>query len=148
MLTRVILQRKYGCSPEVRTCSPNLPAMMEEADAALIIGDPALRINPASLPYQVLDLGREWTEMTGLPMIFALWSGPAKFIDGKYREAFATSCRYGIERLDDIVAVNVKERQLPPELIREYLTRHIVFELNTRDLKGLDLFWSYAEKLA
>ena len=85
MLTRVILQRKYGCSPEVRTCSPNLPAMMEEADAALIIGDPALRINPASLPYQVLDLGREWTEMTGLPMIFALWSGPAKFMDGKYR---------------------------------------------------------------
>src|SRR6478672_9925674 len=50
-------------------------AMREIADAALIIGDPALHIDPASLPWHVYDLGAEWMELTGLPMVFAVWAG-------------------------------------------------------------------------
>ena len=46
--------------------------MLGIADAALIIGDPALRIDPGSLPWHVYDLGAEWVEMTGLPMVFAI----------------------------------------------------------------------------
>ena len=49
--------------------------MLRIADAALMIGDPALRIDPAALPWHVYDLGAEWVEMTGLPMVFAVWAG-------------------------------------------------------------------------
>jgi len=48
--------------------------MLDRADAALIIGDPALRLDPCTLPYHVADLGQEWTAMTGLPMVFAVRS--------------------------------------------------------------------------
>ena len=148
MLTRVILKRKYGCTPEIITVAPDLSGMLEQADAALIIGDPALRIEPTALPYQVLDLGKEWTEMTGQAMIFALWSGPAEFMTNRHRAAFAESCRFGLEHLEEIVTANVDERQMSGPMIRQYLTRHIVFELNSSDLRGLDLFWAYAEDLA
>jgi chorismate dehydratase len=61
LLSRIILSRKYGCRPQVRIAAPNLDRMLESADAALIIGDPALRTEPENLPYRVLDLGAEWT---------------------------------------------------------------------------------------
>lgn len=147
MLTRVVLQRKYGSRPRVRTMAPNLTNMLAEADAALIIGDPALRTEPKELPYQVLDLGREWTEMTGLPMVFALWAGPAEAIPEAHRQAFAESCRFGLDHMDDVVAASVQERGIPAEVIRKYLTQHIVFELGPEHLRGLDLFFSYASQL-
>jgi predicted solute-binding protein len=74
--------------------------MLEKCDAALIIGDPALRIEPAALPYRVLDLGLEWTEMTRLPMVFAVWAGRIH----SDPEPFAASLRFGMEHIEDIVA--------------------------------------------
>lgn len=148
MLTRIILERRYGCRPKILTRAPNLEAMLAEADAALIIGDPALRIEPNSLPYQVLDLGGEWMEMTGLPMVFALWAGPAETMPEAHREAFASSCRYGLSHMDDVVAASVQERGLPAEVIRKYLTHYIQFELGPDHLRGLETFFTYASELA
>jgi chorismate dehydratase len=147
MLARVVLSRKYGCRPHIRTAAPDLESMLANADAALIIGDPALRIDPSRLPYQVLDLGEEWTNMTSCPMIFALWSGPAQFMTEANRRAFQGSLRYGLAHLDEIIRISELERALPSELIRAYLTRHIVFELGPKDLRGLETFWSYCAQL-
>lgn len=88
MLARVLLERKYGSRPAIRTMGPHLAKMLEAADAALIIGDPALRIEPDSLPYEVFDLGKEWTELTDSTMVFALWSGPERFLTEGNRRAF------------------------------------------------------------
>lgn len=121
--------------------------MLDQADAALIIGDPALRIEPNSLQLFVLDLGQEWTEMTSLPMVFALWAGPTQFVTDDHRAAFAGSCRFGLEHLEEIIAVSQKERNLSEAVIRTYLTHHIAFELGPDDLRGLDKFWSYSAEL-
>src|SRR3984893_13821419 len=67
-LSRIILARKYGVETEHWWHGPNIGKMLEKADAALIIGDTALLLDPVTLPLHVLDLGQEWTEMTGLPM--------------------------------------------------------------------------------
>src|SRR5215813_9196929 len=74
-LARVILERRYQNSPDFIRHAPDLDAMLKIADAALIIGDPALRIDPTTLPYHSYDLGLEWLELTGLPMVFAVWAG-------------------------------------------------------------------------
>lgn len=146
MLARIILARKYGCRPEIRIAAPDLDLMLEGSDAALIIGDPALRLEPLNLPYHVLDLGTEWTNFTGLPMIFALWSGPEAFITEAYREAFVRSCQFGLQHIEDIIHSSATERGVSTELIRSYLKRHIAFELGPDDLRGLDLFWSYTSE--
>ena len=103
-LVRVILQRRYGVSPACVSHAPDLDAMLRVADAALIIGDPALRIDPASLPWHVYDLGAEWVEMTGLPMVFAVWAGRKGTVTPELTAAFQESCRYGLDRLEEIVA--------------------------------------------
>ena len=53
-LVRVLLERRYGVVPQCVSHAPDLDAMMRIADAALIIGDPALRIDSASLPWQAM----------------------------------------------------------------------------------------------
>lgn len=143
-LARVVLGRRYGAEPESRPHPPDLDRMLSVADAALIIGDPALRIDPAHLRYYVYDLGAEWVEMTGHPMVFAVWAGRKGVVTPAVVEAFRESCRYGRERIEEIVAAESPRRDFPPQLVREYLTRHIVHELGPRDYQGMELFLSYA----
>ena len=84
------------------------------ADAALIIGDPALHIDPAALPWHVYDLGAEWVEMTGLPMVFAVWAARKGVVTPEVVAAFQESCRYGLERMEEIVAAEAPARGFAP----------------------------------
>jgi predicted solute-binding protein len=147
-LARIVLARKFGVRPRFFSHEPDLEAMLRQADAALIIGDPALRIDPARLPYHVYDLGAEWWEMTGLPMVFAVWAGRRGTVTPEITDAFLGSCRYGRERLEAIVASESARREFAPELVREYLKRHIVHELTDRDYEGMELFLEYARAAA
>ena len=147
-LARVLLERRFAATPELISHAPDLDAMLRIADAALIIGDPALRIEPSHLPYHVYDLGKEWVEMTELPFVFAVWAGRKEVITPKVIEAFQKSCRHGRERIEEIVAAESGRREIAPDLVREYLGRHIVHELGPRDYEGMDLFLSYARRAA
>jgi len=140
MLSRVILAEKFGVEPRIVSMRADLAPMLGDADAALLIGDAALRVDPAALPFETLDLGHEWTSMTGLPMVFALWSGRKEVMDSRYGRAFLASCRFGLEHLDEIVRSESAARQFPEPMVRKYLTEHIVFELGERDYQGLELF--------
>jgi predicted solute-binding protein len=144
---RIVLERRYGAAPASIPHPPDLEAMLRVADAAVIIGDSALRIDPARLPYYVYDLGGEWVEMTGLPMVFAVWAGRKGVVTAEVAEAFRESCRYGRARMDEIVASEAPRRGFPPDFVEEYLTRRIVNELGPREYQGMDLFLSYARQL-
>jgi predicted solute-binding protein len=143
-LARVILERRYGADYTAISHQPDLDAMLRVADAALIIGDPALRLDPARLPYEVHDLGGEWVEMTGLPMIFAVWAARKGVVTPEVVEAFRGSCRYGLDSIDEIVAAESARLGFTPALVRNYLTRHIVHELGPREYQGMELFLHYA----
>lgn len=146
-LTRIILAEQYGCTPQITRHSPELNEMLADCDAALIIGDPALHLNPAGLPYFILDLGEAWTTWTGLPMVFAVWAGKKQFLTTDVAEAFVASYRWGLAHMDEIVTAANVERGFPATVAREYLTRHIVYELSPKHLQGLDLYRSYARAL-
>jgi predicted solute-binding protein len=73
-LSTVLLQRAFGVTPEAVPMPPDLDAMLARADAALIIGDHALFLNPPP-PIRKIDLGALWTESTGLPFVYAVWAG-------------------------------------------------------------------------
>lgn len=144
MLSRIILAEKYGVQPKLISRRAELAPMLGEADAALVIGDPALHLDPATLPFETLDLGLEWIQMTGLPMVFAVWSGKKDVMLPRYERAFLDSCRYGLAHMDAIVQEQSPLRGITETMAREYLTRHIVFELNARDHEGLDLYLKQA----
>jgi chorismate dehydratase len=147
MLSRIILAEKYGVQPKLISRRADLAPMLGEADAALVIGDPALHLDPATLPFETLDLGSEWYQLTGLPMVFALWSGRKEVMQPAFEQAFLDSCRAGLAHMDEIVRDQSPIRGITEQLAREYLTRHIVFELDGRDHEGLDLYLKYAAAL-
>jgi predicted solute-binding protein len=140
MLSQVILAEKFGVRPQVFSHPADLAEMLERADAALLIGDAALRVDPATLPFETLDLGAEWIALTGLPMVFAVWAGRQEIVREPYGQIFRDSCRYGLERMDEIVAAEAHARQFSPEIVRRYLTDHIVFELGDKDYEGMRLY--------
>ena len=145
-LARVILEHRFGATPRTTRHAPDLDAMMRAADAALIIGDPALHIDPIALPWHVYDLGAEWLELTGLPMVFAVWAGRRGVITPRIAAAFGASYRYGREHMEEIVAAESVTRGFKPGVVREYLTRYIVHELGPREYEGMELFLEYARR--
>lgn len=147
MLARVILAEKYGVEPKLYSQPPELTAMLGQADAALIIGDPALRLDPAILPFETLDLGGEWNTMTGLPMVFAVWAGRKEALEPRYEAAFLDSCRYGIGHAQEIAREEAPRRGISEDLARQYLTQHIVYELHDRDYEGMQLYLESAARL-
>ena len=146
MLSRVILAEKFGVDPRFISRRADLTTMLGEADAALLIGDAALRIDPATLPFQTLDLGAEWTALTGLPMVFAVWAGRKEIIRERYAHAFVDSVKFGLARMEEIVHSEAAGRGFSEALVRQYLTRHIVFELGDRDYAGLEAFLQHAAR--
>jgi predicted solute-binding protein len=143
-LARVILERRYGARPSIQKMLPDIPAMLASSDAALIIGDPALRLKRRELPFRILDLGEEWLQLTSLPMVFAVWAAKPQTITRTVRQSFIDSCRFGLEHLEDVIASAPASHGVCETLAREYLTRHIVFELTEQDRAGLQRFleWS------
>jgi chorismate dehydratase len=121
--------------------------MLDHADACLIIGDPALLLDPSDIPFHVLDLGAEWADLTGLPMVFAVWAARPEALP-KSPEPFMASLQFGLNHLDDIVRTEHVSRQITADLAHEYLTRNIVFQLGEAEYRGLDRFLQYSQELS
>jgi predicted solute-binding protein len=145
-LARIVLTRKFGGSPRLLSAAPDLNSMLATSDAALIIGDPALRIDPSALPFHVYDLGQEWTAWTGLPMVFAVWAGRTEVITREVIAAFQQSAGYGQAHLEEIVRTESVARGFPSDLVRRYLTRHITCDVGEEEQAGMELFLSYARQ--
>ena len=144
MLARILLAKRFGAEPVLISMAPDLPSMLEAADAALIIGDPALHLDPVSIPFHVMDLGTEWLELTGLPMVFAVWAKTPSVITPDLEQVFQASCRFGLQHLREIAASEGPARGIAEPLALEYFEKNIVFELGEREYRGLDLFLQYA----
>ena len=143
-LTEVVLRKRFGVEPRMMPHAPQLEAMLNVADAALLIGDPALRFHPDELPYHVYDLGQEWKWLTGLPMVFAVWAARPNVIDAGVVSALRASSEFGKERMEEIIAGESLRRGFPEELVRQYLTHYIHFDLTADFDLGLKHFLEIA----
>jgi predicted solute-binding protein len=141
-LAKVILREKFGVEPEITEQSPDWREMLSNSDAALVIGDPALRIEPENLPYEHLDLAAEWQSLTGLPMVFAAWAGKPGVPDTGFREVALRSYQFGMAHLPDILGVECSKREISRALGERYFAQYIRFPLGPRELEGLHQFWA------
>ncbi|TWV39958.1 menaquinone biosynthesis protein [Streptomyces misionensis] len=110
-LAQLLLAERYGVQPEYYTCPPDLGLMMREADAAVLIGDAALRANLHDGPrygLDVHDLGALWKEWTGLPFVFAVWAARRDYLEREPRitrqvhQAFLESKALSLEEVDKV----------------------------------------------
>lgn len=143
-LARVILRERFGVEPEILPFKPDLNYMLDTADSALIIGDPALRIDPTQQRYEWLDLAAEWHALTELPFVFAAWAGKRGLALRALSDLTMNSYRYGKEHLTEIVRTEAPGRGISEQLADNYLRRHLRYELGPRERTGLDEFLKLA----
>jgi chorismate dehydratase len=143
-LARVILRERYGATPILLRRPPVLETMLDDADAALLIGDSALRIDPDSLPYETFDLGAEWFSLTGLPMVFAAWAGYSPLDQTKLSAILLGSYEFGLAHLGEIVDSEFLRRGVSRDLAHRYVAGFIRYPLGPAEQQGLDAFLSLA----
>jgi chorismate dehydratase len=148
VLTQLILQFHENGPVSVAARAPRLDEMLEAADAALIIGDPALRLDPNMTswrdePIHVYDIGGEWVQMTGLPMVFAVWAA-RQTVEPEIAELFEQSKLYGRAHTEAIVEHESAARNFAAELVRQYVTEYISYDLGPRERESIDRYLSLA----
>lgn len=147
MLARIILSRCFGTEPEVASMPADLDAMLERADAALVIGDAALAVDPEQVGLPCLDLGEAWFDLTGLPFVFAMWAGHQPNITPELAQILEDSCLCGLGALDRIIEEEAAKRMMPRAMVEHYLRSNIVFRHGAAERAGLELYLRYAREM-
>jgi chorismate dehydratase len=143
VLARILLEKRWGAAPDYVEMPPDLPAMMRDADAALLIGDEALRAYwepPAGL--HAYDLGTEWKSWTGLPFVYAVWAVRREYAEAEpdavraVADALSDSLAYCRAHLDDISAYAARWESFSPERFLSYFDA-LQFRFEPRYREGM-----------
>jgi chorismate dehydratase len=156
-LTQVLLAEKWGRQPEFRTLPPDLPRMLEQADAALLIGNPALvsnyKLDSGDWPGLVrerYDLGEVWTDLTGLPFVYAIWAVAPEALSARSRDIprltrlLLRAKAWGLRRRGMLAARGAEELGLPYDLALDYITEAIRYDLGAEERAGMERFCELA----
>jgi chorismate dehydratase len=118
--------------------------MMERNDAALLIGDPAMKIPAENL--HVFDLASLWRRYTDTGFVFAMWMARAGALEAIRDVDFAGARDEGLEQIERIISQCENDEPLPREEIRKYLTDNITFHVDDSLDKGMRLYFELAAK--
>jgi chorismate dehydratase len=146
-LIRVLCRHRFGISPEFVPHLPDLQAMVANADAGLMIGDPAFEADHQALQLQKVDLGEEWTAMTGLPFIYAAWTGRHGAIANAEVAALQAAQETGLQSVDAIAAEYGRGDSGRTARAAAYLRDNVKYGLGPDEAAGLQLFLNYAADL-
>jgi predicted solute-binding protein len=128
-LFRCLCAEYLHLAPEFRTDQP------APKDARILIGDPAIDFRlPPPEGWNFLDLGKIWTDHTGLPFVYAAWA-----LQKKHAHELAKFLRSakdaGMENRAELAAKSPR-----PDFAKKYLTDYIRYNLNEPEKQGLSLF--------
>ena len=140
-LLRILLRERLGREPEYMPMPPDPEAMLSAADAALVIGDPALFYDGSA---ERLDLGEAWWALTGLPFVFAFWAGRAGIVGAEELGRLQRSLRAGLESIGEIASSYNGHGAGHAADNEAYLRQCIVYDLGEEELAGLREFYRRA----
>ena len=147
-LLRVLCAQWFDIEPTFVTLRPDLPAMLKRCDAALLIGDAALYQEHETNGLDKIDLGYEWTAMTGLPFVWSFWAGRTGCIDKNHINALRTARDAGVQQLDQIAEQYASsEEEDALAIAKEYLHDNVSYTLDDQARTGMKKFFSAAADL-
>jgi len=153
-LVKILFLRRYGFLPECAERKPQASvgshSLLDDADAALLIGDPAMKLESQarSLNLKIYDLAEEWRAMTGLPFVFAVWAVRENVNAGARGLArdFLAAKREGVARIDRIAAQYAIELELPESELLNYLSKNVNYDLDDANLAGMSHYFNLAHE--
>lgn len=139
-LTKIIFREFLGKDPVCQTAKPDVDAMLDAADCALLIGDPALTIDETK--YRKFDLAETWKSYTDCGFVFAMWMRRAN----AQKINFAAARDEGLRHLEEIVSNYENEIPLERRDFMRYLSENISYSIDENMRKGLELYFKLAKK--
>ena len=144
LLAQMWLEQFHGVHPEYFTCPPDLTAMLLEAQAAVVIGDTALRAtyDAPRRGLAVHDLGQAWRDWSGLPMVFAVWAARREYAEANpglvkdVHTAFIRSRDDALEHVAEVAATAARWEIFDADTLATYF-RTLDFSLGPRQVQGL-----------
>jgi chorismate dehydratase len=143
-LLRILCAERFGISPEFTPMAPDADAMLAEHDAALIIGDPALYLDPVARGVEKIDLGEAWTDMMGLPFVWAFWAGRPGIVSPEAVTALAEARDAGVAAGAEIADAYCGAERAA--LGRAYLRDNIQYDFGARQIEGLTHYYRLAAR--
>jgi chorismate dehydratase len=167
-LVRILSKRLWRIAPEFVPAKPDLATMLAEADAALLIGDPALSFSvkleakdcsvtdagnccagggewpvPGVEALYVYDVAAEWKRLTGLPCVLAVWTARGEVATPEVVADFFASKSFGLARLREIAESAAPKLNLPAAALESYLRDNIDYSLDAENRAGLESYFRY-----
>ena len=162
-LAQIIFKEFCKTQPTFRAADPDLANMLATSDAALIIGDAALKfmerneipdiekqkpmVRQGAEPLYVFDLMERWQVLTGLPFVFAFWAVREGFGDGKVIELLTKSRDLGIASIAMIAEKFSEPLAMKKEFLQQYLEQNVYYYLDRQCIEGLELFYEKAAQV-
>src|SRR6516164_9490724 len=146
VLASVILRRRFHVVAEPAPMAPDLELMLARADAALIIGDTALFLDHQAAGARKIDLGQEWTAITGLPFVYACWTGWPDALARPDVEALQRARDEGLAQSAAVAAGYYPGDEPRQAVARQYLRDNIRYFLGAAECEGLKTFYHYASE--
>jgi len=144
-LVRILLAERHGVFPAVEKLPLDCSLESSSADAVLLIGDRAI-LPPAESFELTWDLGEEWTRMTGLPFVFALWASRRGTDLQGLEESLGDARDLGVKRLEEIARREAPLLGLSERLTLDYLRDNLYYHLGEAERRGLARFQQLAVK--
>jgi chorismate dehydratase len=138
ILARLLLAERWGARPHVVPARPPLEAMLSAADAAVLIGDPALHAQGRT-GLREIDLAGAWSEWTGLPFVFAVWGARSTAPEG-LEALLEASFAYSLERWRELLPRWAEAHAVEHAEARAYLERALTHRLGEAERAGLHEF--------
>ena len=156
--TRILFHEWGNASVEFVPMPGDLDRMLERAEAAIVIGDPALlaleeRANREERTGEELvyhDLAEEWRKRTGLPFVSAVWGMSAECGRAGEERVAADLIRsrdHGLENVGALAAEWSGRLPMPEDVIFSYFTSNIHYVLDEECLEGMRCFFRKSAEL-
>lgn len=146
-LTHVLCAKLWRVTPEMVPAAPDLDQMLATADAALIIGDPALDVDPLPAGVEKVDLGEAWQTLTGLPFVYAAWAGRPGALTPPHVTALAAARDRGLDAVDQLAAEAAHGDETRAAVLASYLRHNLRYAFGPREQAGLARFFALAAEV-
>jgi len=146
-LIKVLCHHRFRIQPEYVPYGPDIAAMLRDYDSGLVIGDPALEADPVLLGATKIDLGAEWTTMTGLPFVYAAWTGRTGSIASDVVALLQDAQVEGAGSYEAIAAEYGGGDAGATRRALVYLRDNMRYGLGADEAAGLQVFLDYAADL-
>jgi chorismate dehydratase len=143
-LTRILCAKRWHIAPKLTPGEPDVRAMLVRADAAVIIGDPALAIDPAAHDVLKTDLGSEWRALTGLPFVYAMWSGREGAVRPEHVAELNAARDRGVAAVAEIAHAASQNTPGREAQLLHYLRDNLKYHLGDAEIAGLRRFHELA----